>query len=291
MKKKKAEKQPKAAKNVKIAKVDTFMPEAPKIYDSYEQMIAYFNTRIKSIRAEELMIKWELGGQVKLMLDGKVYGGKQVANMADELDIGDTLLYGYKNLYMLYPREMIERFMKAGVGYHTLHKLHISSLPQKERMQVAEKLISGDMPKKDLDLLLEKYRTRNKALAAPKESGGDKKAEDTAPEVSVDSRKEAQEDEEDDQDLARPDADERELSGKAGATFRQLVAAINAETARFSKAVDTVDNILQVLDCICGEDPDAGEQCMLIVSGVISNMKALSGKMALKCEAMKKVAI
>jgi hypothetical protein len=137
------------------------------IYKTYEAMVNYFKKEIDNFRAKELVIKWELGGQVALMLsDNKVYGGKQVSNLAESLDLAETLLYGYRQLYLLYDKKTIERLIAANIGYHTLQLLNINKLPDDKRREFIELLINKKLTHKELVAKLEQYRKPVKKVKA-----------------------------------------------------------------------------------------------------------------------------
>lgn len=84
--------------------------EEPRIikYDTYEQMVESIRQEINTTEKLLLRIRWFVGCQAYIIMEGRKYGDHSVEEFAADLNLSPSSIYEARRFYMCYTREELD---------------------------------------------------------------------------------------------------------------------------------------------------------------------------------------
>jgi hypothetical protein len=274
----------------KEAVVTAYENDEVQKYKTFDDMIKTFKARIREQDKNQLLLNWELGGQVKLLSDGATYGSKTVQDMADKLDCSDSMLYSIKRLFETYPRALIDKFIEKGLHYHTVVQLTGKNTDEDTRDNIVQKLLSGQITSRDLPELL--GREPKKKVDAAKEvdaevvdEDGDTEEEKEEREGAAQLHKAAVTDPVEDLEEEVKGLNPKDPKSKVVT----MLSAVDNQILQMEKSILTIDPLMDIMEDV--DEPKDIEKLMERVGHSMANLQKLNMRINEVVSRMKRMAM
>jgi len=122
--------------------VEAVLVEPP--YTSFGDMVTHFKTEILGLQKRTLRVIWEMGLEVKGIMDVEAYGKASVADFVEELDIPNVTVkeaYKYATFARSYTEEAMIAAAAKGLGWGAIYRL----LSPKVRDNIEQRTALEDM--------------------------------------------------------------------------------------------------------------------------------------------------